>query len=103
MIETPLINSFFLQLKYLDIKTSMLMYFYMIMPMPFGASKGSKALFFLFQSLFFIKKLSYIAKDASISILNRLIAVGLATFRLPPLENTPPITTTTDLLEAVGC
>jgi len=36
-IDTPLINSFFEQLRYLVVYTNMSMYFYMIVPMPFGA------------------------------------------------------------------
>jgi hypothetical protein len=35
------------------------------------------------------------------SILNRVVAVGLATFQLPPLQDTPPISMT-DLLQVVG-
>jgi hypothetical protein len=34
-------------------------------------------------------------------ILSQMIAVGLTTFRLPPLQNTPPITTT-NLLQAIS-
>jgi hypothetical protein len=34
------------------------------------------------------------------SILNQAITIGLATSRLPPLQNTPPITTT-NLLQAI--
>jgi hypothetical protein len=35
------------------------------------------------------------------SILSRAVVVGLATSRLPPLQNTPPITTA-DLLQTIG-
>jgi hypothetical protein len=35
------------------------------------------------------------------SILNRVIAIGLATSQLPPLQNTPPITTV-DLLQVIS-
>jgi hypothetical protein len=35
------------------------------------------------------------------SILNRMIAIGLITSHFPPLQNTPPVTTT-DLLQAIN-
>jgi hypothetical protein len=35
--DTPLINSSLEQLRYLVVYTNMSMYFYMIVPMPFGA------------------------------------------------------------------
>jgi hypothetical protein len=35
------------------------------------------------------------------SILNQAVAIGLATSRLPPLQDTPPITIA-DLLQVVG-
>jgi hypothetical protein len=35
------------------------------------------------------------------SILSRTVAIGLATSKLPPLQDTPPITTV-NLLQAIG-
>jgi hypothetical protein len=40
MINTPLINSSLWQLRFLDASTNKLMFFYTIVLMPFGASKG---------------------------------------------------------------
>jgi hypothetical protein len=53
--NTAPINSSLYQLKYLVAYTNMSMCFYMIVPMPFGAWKGQKALIFLPWPLFFVK------------------------------------------------
>jgi hypothetical protein len=52
--------------------------------------------------IFFRQKVSITLQRMQVSsILSRAIAVGLTTSRLPPLQDTPPITTT-DLLQAIG-
>jgi hypothetical protein len=65
-INTPLINSSLQQLKYLDVYTKRLMFSYMIVPMPFGASKDLKALPFWTWLLFSSKNFNYIVKNVSI-------------------------------------
>ncbi len=54
--NTPFTNSSHQQLRYLDVYTNKPVCFYMIVPMPFGASKGQRALIFLSWLLFFVKK-----------------------------------------------
>jgi hypothetical protein len=56
MTNTPLIDSSLSQLRYLDVYINKPICFYTIMPMPFGASKGQKALIFLSWLFFSVKK-----------------------------------------------
>jgi hypothetical protein len=51
-------------------------------------------------TLFCQKVLIALQRMQASSILSRAIAIGLATSRLPPLQDTPPITMA-DLLQAV--
>ncbi len=53
-------------MKYLKIYTNMLMCFYTIVPMPFGASQGQKAFPFLPWLPFFVKEFQLHCKDANI-------------------------------------
>jgi hypothetical protein len=86
-IDTPLINSSLQQLRYLVAYTNMLMHFYMIVPMPFGALVS-----------FLRQKISITLQRMQMSsILSRVVVIGLASSRLPPLQDTTPITMT-DLL-----
>ncbi len=65
--NTPLINSSHYQFKYLDVYANRSMCSYTIMPMPFGAWKGQRALLFLPWLLFFDwKNFNHITKDANI-------------------------------------
>jgi hypothetical protein len=51
---------------------------------------------------FFHQKVSITLQRMQVSsILSQAVAIGLATSRLPPVQDTPPITTT-DLLQAIG-
>jgi hypothetical protein len=88
-------------LRYLDVYTNMPMCFYTIVPMPFEAWRGQKALIFLPWSLFFVNKFWSHYKGCLSSILSQAIAIDLTTSQFSPLQDTPPITTT-DLLRAIG-
>jgi len=71
---------------------------YTSVPMLFGALKGQRALPFLFW-LFFHQKISIMLQASS--ILSWAVVIGLATSWLPPLQDTPLITTV-DLSQAIG-
>jgi hypothetical protein len=79
--------------KYLVVYTNMLMCFYMIVSMPFGAWKGQRALIFLLWSFFSINFFDHITKDVNIFHLNSGGNYRFNYSQLPPFHNTPPITT----------
>jgi hypothetical protein len=66
----------------------------------FKGTKGPPPFVFV---TFLWKKISItLQRMQASSILSWAVAVGLATFQIPPLQNAPPITTT-NLLQAVDC
>jgi len=69
---------------------------------PIWSLKGPEGLPFSILDIFFRQKFSItLQRLQPSSILNRAVAVSLATFQLPPLQDTPPISTT-DLFQVVG-
>jgi len=69
---------------------------------PIWSLKGPEGLPFSTLDIFLRQKNSItLQRLQPSSILNRVVVVGLATFQLPPLQDTPPISTI-DLLQVVG-
>jgi hypothetical protein len=78
------------------------MCFYTTVPNAIWGLKGIKGSQLSTSITFLHKKVSIPLRMMQVSsILSSAIAVGLATSQLPPLQNTPPITTA-DLLQAVN-
>ncbi len=66
------------------------------------SSEGTKGLYFSTLVIFFHQKVSItLQRMQASSILSRMVAMGLVTSQLPPLQNTPPITVA-NLLQAIG-
>jgi hypothetical protein len=83
----------------LDVCINKLMCSYAIVPMPFGVSKGQRALLFLSWLFFFVKNFNYITKDANILNLKLSDNDRFNHF----LTSTPSWHTSTHLLWIVDC